>query len=87
LRLGVFEALRESAQGCEELARSLALDGEALEMTDRQANAIANAITEVARHRARAGVFQIVINEAGSGHAAKRRSGSPTSCCQPSKAA
>jgi hypothetical protein len=37
LRLGVFEALRESAQGCEELARSLALDAEALEMTGRQA--------------------------------------------------
>jgi hypothetical protein len=32
LRLGVFEALRENAQTCEELARSLGLDAEALEL-------------------------------------------------------
>jgi hypothetical protein len=35
LRLGVFEALRENAQTCEELARSLALDTEALELVLR----------------------------------------------------
>jgi hypothetical protein len=35
VRLGVFEALRENAQTCEEVARSLALDAEALELVLR----------------------------------------------------
>jgi hypothetical protein len=35
LRLGVFEALRENPQTCEELARSLALETEALELVLR----------------------------------------------------
>src|SRR5215471_13437033 len=35
LRLGVFEALRESAHTCEELASSLGLDPEALELVLR----------------------------------------------------
>jgi hypothetical protein len=35
VRLGVFEALRENAQTCEELARSLALDAEGLELVLR----------------------------------------------------
>jgi hypothetical protein len=35
LRLGVFEALRENAQTCAELARSLELDPEALELVLR----------------------------------------------------
>jgi hypothetical protein len=35
VRLGVFEALRENAQTCEELSRSLALDAEGLELVLR----------------------------------------------------
>jgi hypothetical protein len=66
LRLGVFEALRENAQSCEELARSLALDAEALELVLRMLTGAGYLVRDGERYALSEVARQTLLGDAGA---------------------
>src|SRR5262249_31335900 len=65
-RLGVFEALREKAQTCEELARSLALDTEALELVLRMLTGAGYLVREGDTYALSEAARQTLLADAGA---------------------
>jgi hypothetical protein len=66
VRLGVFEALRENAQTCEELARSLALDTEALELVLRMLTGAGYLVREGDTYALSETARQTLLTDAGA---------------------